>query len=224
MRDKKKTIKISPNKLEDLIWMSYRYCIGRRTAAASMHAGTIADLIFNNLDIFNKERREVIAEDIRRSILDVIKWNKHIKVEDHYSVDNWSWDFYSALLLASQECPYPREAIYHVDIASRNVTWYRDDSSVNDKYAESFDGMYHDLIPWVKLANALDESCHKDITVNVEGQDSKYDNTIRCFSYAARTQAEYTLVWASLDQDAGSNITMQGYVIPEMITKIENVK
>lgn len=218
-RNKKKTIEISPKNLEDLIWMSYRYCIGRRTAAASMHAGTIAELIFNNLDIFTEERRKVIVEDIRRSILDVIKWNKHIKIEGHYAVDNWSWDFYSALLIASKECPFPSEAIYYIDIAARNVTWYRDENSINDKYAESFDSMYNDLIPWVKLANALDESCHKDITVNIEGDE----RIIHCFPYVAYTQGEYKQVWASLEIDAGSNITKQGYIIPEKIKKIENI-
>ena len=211
-------MEIGTKALEDLIWMSYRYCIGRKTIAASSHAGTIADIIFKNPKFLSKDRLEIIVEDIRRSIFDVIKWNKHVKVEGHYAVDNWSWDFYSELLLASQKCPYPCEAIYYIDITTRNVTWYRDENSIN-KYAESFDYMYHDLISWVKLANALDETCHKDITVNIEGKE----HIIRCFPYVARIQGKYEQVWASLDRDAGSNITMQGYVIPELIIKIEDI-
>ena len=43
---KKKVKKEEPKEMsmyeEDLIWMSYRYCIGRHTIAASMHAGEIA--------------------------------------------------------------------------------------------------------------------------------------------------------------------------------------
>ena len=34
---------------EDCIWMSYRYCIGRSTIAAHMHAGGIANFVYDKL-------------------------------------------------------------------------------------------------------------------------------------------------------------------------------
>ena len=224
-RNEKKTIEISPNNLEDFIWMSYRYCIGRKTAAAHAHAGTIAELIFKNTNLLTKERKEFMAQDIRQCILDTLKWNKRIRVENNYHWYNTNWDFYTLLLDGMSECPYQSEARYVIDMEKRTLSWEKyifrhNESEILDRV----DDMYDDLIGWVKLANALDESCHKDITVNVEGQDKKYDRTIRCFPYAARIQGEYELVWASLEKDAGSNITMQGYIIPEMITKIEDVK
>ena len=228
-RNEKKTIEISPKNLEDFIWMSYRYCIGRRTAAAHAHAGAIADIIFKNPDLLSKERREFMAQDIRQSILDTLKWNKRIRFENNYHWHNTNWDFYTLLLDGMSECPYPLEARYVIDMEKRTLSWEKLENAVIDYTdrrlsVDKPDDMYDDLIVWVKLANALDESCHKDVTINVEGQDRKYDRTIRCFPYAARTQGEYMLVWASLEKDAGLNITMQGYIIPEMITKIEDVK
>lgn len=219
-RNEKKTIEISPKNLEDFIWMSYRYCIGRRTAAACAHAGVIADIIFKNPDLLTEDRKEFMAQDIRQSVLDTLKWNKRIRFENNYYL-NYDWDFYALLLEGMSECPYPSEARYVIDMENRTLSWEKYVFRHNEsKTLDKADDMYDDLIGWVKLANALDESCHKDITVNVEGKE----HTIRCFPYVARTQGEYILVWASLEKDAGSNITIQGYIIPEMITKIEDIK
>lgn len=220
MKDKKMKLELDPKKLEDLIWMSYRYCIGRKTIAASAHAGTVADIIFKNPNLLSKDRREFMAQDIRRSVLDILKWNKRIRFENNYYLD-FDWDFYALLLEGMSECPYPSEARYVIDMDKRTLSWEKYGFRHNEvEVFDKPDDMYDDLIVWMKLANALDETCHKDITVNVEGKE----HTIRCFPYVARTQGEYKQVWASLDRDAGSNITMQGYVIPEMITNLDNSK
>ena len=39
---------------EDLLWMSYRYYIGRKTIAASAHAGNIAQHTYN---VLSSERK-----------------------------------------------------------------------------------------------------------------------------------------------------------------------
>ena len=216
-RREKMTLEIDPRSLEDLIWMSYRYCIGRKTATASMHAGAVADIIFKNPNLLTKERKEFMAQDIRQSILDALRWNKRIRLENNYC--NTNWDFYALLLEGMNECPYPNEARYVIDMEARTLSWEKGGWNVTDS-TDKPDDMYCDLIGWVKLANALDETCHKDIIVNHEGQEK----VIRCFPYTAKTQGEYKRVWASLEKDAGSNITMQGYVIPELITNIDNIK
>lgn len=221
MKDEKMKLEINPKNLEDLIWMSYRYCIGRKTIAASSHAGTVADIIFKNPNLLTKDRKEFMAQDIRQCILDTLKWNKRIRFENNYHWYNTNWDFYTLLLGGMSECPYPTEARYIIDMEKRTLSWEKYGFRHNEiEITDKPDDMYDDLIGWVKLANALDETCHKDITVNVEGKE----HTIRCFPYVARTQGEYKQVWASLDRDAGSNITRQGYVIPEMITNLDNSK
>jgi hypothetical protein len=216
-RNEKRTIEISPKNIEDLIWMSYRYCIGRKTIAASMHAGTIADIIFKNPNLLNKDRIEFMVQDIRQCILDAFKWNNRIRFENNYYL-NHDWDFYSLLLEGMSKCPYPAEARYIIDMEKRTLSWEKGEHNVANSNGK-VDVMYDDLIGWVKLANALDETCHKDITVNVEGED----RVIRCFPYVAYTQGEYKQVWASIEHDANSNITLQGYIIPEKIKKIENI-
>lgn len=77
---REKKINISAMALEDFIWMSYRYCIGRRTGAAAMHTDNIAKLIGDNPDIFSKERLEFNAVDIRRQINQVCTYGDSIEV------------------------------------------------------------------------------------------------------------------------------------------------
>ena len=55
--------------MEDLIWMSYRYCIGRKTIAAHSHAGNIARYSFDHI---SDGRKRFMAKDIREEINDVL--------------------------------------------------------------------------------------------------------------------------------------------------------
>lgn len=213
-----KNITISPRRLEDFIWMSYRYCIGRKTIAAHQHAGTIADLMFKNLDKFDNDRIEFMAQDIRREILESIRFNSYIKIVNDYGNIDSDWDFYSALLLASMKCPNAKEVVYTIDFAKREVTWEKIEDIVNFRHNwEEFDSMYTDLIPWVKLANALDKRCHKKVTAMVN------DTTIteECFPYVAECRGIYMKVWASVEHDANSQIGQQCYIDPNLIVKVE---
>lgn len=221
MKKDKNSVVVNNKSMEDFIWMSYRYCIGRKTIAASAHAGTIADIIFKNPNLLTQDRKEFMAQDIRQCVLDTLKWNKRIRFENNYHWYNTNWDFYTLLLEGMRECPYPLEARYVIDMEKRTLSWEKYGFRHNEvEILDKPDDMYHDLIVWMKLANALDESCHKDIIVNHNGEEK----TIRCFPYAAWTQGEYKRVWASVEKDANSNITQQGYVIPELITNIDNIK
>jgi hypothetical protein len=116
-------VKVSAKDMDDFIWMSYRYCIGRKTIAASCHAGTIAELIFNNPKLLSKDRIEQMVTDIRNEIQDTIKWNKFIKFENEYSYSacmyDSTWDVYSAILTADTE--FPNETQYIADFSTRTV-------------------------------------------------------------------------------------------------------
>ena len=49
--------------MEDLIWMSYRYCIGRHTIAANSHAGDIAKYSFDHI---SENRKSFIVNSPER--------------------------------------------------------------------------------------------------------------------------------------------------------------
>ena len=211
-------IKIGSKDLEDFIWMSYRYCIGRKTIAASSHADTIANIMFKNPDFLSDGRKEFMAQDIRRCIFDTLRWNKRIRFENNYY--EYSWDFYALLLESMSKCPYPNEVRYIIDMEKRTLSCEKYKFRHNEtEILDKPDDMYYDLIGWVKLANALDESCHKNVIINLNGEEK----TIRCFPYTAKTQDGYENIWTSLEKDANYNITQQDYIIPELIIKIEDI-
>ena len=61
--------------------MSYRYCIGRHTIAASMHADTIMTLLNQNPSIMNKDRAAFNARDIRNEINRCISFKENIQID-----------------------------------------------------------------------------------------------------------------------------------------------
>ena len=68
--------------IDDMIWMSYRYCIGRHTIAAAMHAPQLAQFIAVN-DI-SEQRRQFYAKDILSSINDVLRLHDDVRVDGFY--------------------------------------------------------------------------------------------------------------------------------------------
>lgn len=209
----KVVVTLDPIEFEDFIWMSYRYCIGRKTIAASNHANTIFNLLLKYPNLLSDERKEFMAKDIRKSILDIIRWNKFIKITNLYIGDD-DWDMYSNILVASNSCEYKCDAIYTLDAASKTVTWNVVEKDPNDYV--SFDDMYHDLIPWVKLSNWLDKKCHKSIRVDESNTDP-----IICYPYAAMINGKYEMVWARVDV---SDVYINSYITPEFITNIDDIK
>ena len=73
---------------EDLIWMSYRYCIGRHTIAAAMHASNLVSIVDN----LSEDRKQFMAKDIRREINSTLKWKQNATIEGYN-------DFYNAYSL-----------------------------------------------------------------------------------------------------------------------------
>ena len=91
MAKKKNTINISNSSLEDMIWMSYRYCIGRHTIAAAHHAETIHSVIKSNPDLLTPERKHFMALDIRREITSQIAFRSNVYIEGCGDFDAFSF-------------------------------------------------------------------------------------------------------------------------------------
>ena len=202
----RRNISITKSALEDFIWMSYRYCIGRRTAAAAMHTDNIAKLIMKNPDALSKERLEFNAVDIRRQINQVCTYGDAIDVNTCRDMD-----VFSAVLYKSAEVDNPHEWIY--DIGSNGeVSLFKPDKPIEIP----FDSGYTDLVVWVKLANWLDKSTHRIITTEYEGNTA----TEECYPYPQKINGRYHKVWARISDP---NISCSRWVAEEYITKIEEL-
>lgn len=149
---------------EDLIWMSYRYCIGRHTIAAGMHAGNI---VKNSYDKLNPERRDFMAFDIRREIESILRWNKP--------------GFYLGSMFQRQDLPEYRPL--ELFIEAINYKSREELHKIKSIHLDSIGGEYtieylkdgecetfslielHDLMTWMDVASCFDSKSHKTCKV-----------------------------------------------------------
>lgn len=205
------TIKINPH-FEDFIWMSYRYCIGRKTIASCMHSDTILELIHNNPDILTKERIAFMVKDIRREI------NNHLQFKRSLHIEGFAddIDIFSNLMYSLNDIYIESKMIYYFDVNSMSIYDSKRDESLYE--FERPDSDYDDLIPWVKLANCLDISCHKNITLMFEGKQV----IKRCYPFPMSVRIDnkvkYHKVWTSILDD---NVSITKYIPEEYIMNIK---
>ena len=164
---------------EDLIWMSYRYCIGRKTIAAHSHAGNIACYSFNHL---SEDRKKFMAHDIRREINNVLHFRDNVSVLDyrqHLPEDVFSIIISDTVDRVGEILPegYDFDE-YNYEIDNGVITVERNEK-VTKNYSNKLIHEASDLLPWIKLANALDKSCHRKITINNDNEFIDYE----CFPY-----------------------------------------
>lgn len=69
---------------EDGIWMSYRYCIGRRSITSHSRAGDILKFYYNRLKL-TPDRCMFMSNDINKSIEDNLRWGQ-LNVYFNYSI------------------------------------------------------------------------------------------------------------------------------------------
>ena len=227
---KKKQIIIKDNDYhEQLIWMSYRYCIGRSTISAHAHAGDIAKY---SLDYLEDSRKQFMARDIRSKINETIKWNKNISIQNN--VYNYESDYMSDLLYAIKKLYKDQPIPFDIDTGYKfnlNIfpNGYDCDLVKKDQngklYTDSLRSVYNDLIPWIKLANACDVKNHKIVVTKYEGKIEEHI----CFGYPvfANYQGDdgFTIGERYVDLDSyKQNSYVDRYIAPEYIIDIKDVK
>lgn len=198
---------LSSKVVEDFIWMSLRYCIGRRTGAAAEHANTIMQIMHKYSHKFTKERKQLIIEDIRSEINLVLARQKNICL-DSYS-DN---DIFSLLFYSIEENEDTTNFIYTIDANRMRLLKER---RIGDpiKPWESFENLYIDLISWVKLANYLDEDSYYKVTTEYQGKTEEHI----CYAYPIKIGNSYTRVFSSVLEVSDK------YIAPEYMIKVESI-
>lgn len=203
----KNDITLSTKVVEDFIWMSLRYCIGRRTGAAIEHANTIMQIMHKYSHKFTKERKQLIIDDIRSEINLVLARQKNICL-DSYS-DN---DIFSLLFYSIEENEDTTNFIYTIDANRMRLLKER---RIGDsiKPWESFENLYIDLISWVKLANYLDEDSYYKVTTEYQGKTEEHI----CYAYPMKIGNSYTRVFSSVLEVSDK------YIAPEYMIKVESI-
>ena len=156
---------------KDLLFCSCRYCIGRHTAMAICMANDIAKNAVEYLD-FND--RQFLAHDIRRQINDIIHHKSNINVYDYRS--HITMDVLTRIVECIEEVGLGnREGGFQINdycfnVNETDVTIEPGNNSFLTSYTESFITCYTDRLPWIKLANALDDYSHYMVEYELNGE------------------------------------------------------
>ena len=193
---------------DDLIWMSVRYCVGRKTIAAATHARNLISIVH----YLPKDRREFLAMDIRREINSQLNWKKNLTVND-YSY-NPKWDAYTLLCKYLESNPDINDYEYDftIDVNTGDVTHIKREEALQDHSKTLLD--LSDYTPWIKLANYLDESSYFTIKAEMDGEKIEMNDV---FEYIDSYNGK--ILYTTKSQFEKNSYTTS-YIAPEYIKEI----
>lgn len=153
---------------EDCVWMSYRYCIGRSTIAAHMHAGDIANNCYSRL---TDARMQFMSEDINNEIYNRIHFNNFIDMGWYGNIPKKYFRpldvIYSILDIERIDSYEKIRSIRSIDIdwnsekeGFEHSIYYFNENDKKKDYLRSFSDL-SDLEVWQRLANLFDKENHK---------------------------------------------------------------
>ena len=150
---------------EDSIWMSYRYCIGRKTIAAVSRAADIA----RYAKYLSENRRKFNAKDIRNEISYTLRFS-NISVEG----SEYNYDAYTIIYsyMQSNEIDFAKNRVI-VNVCDGSIKFEPlEPESTSRTYNPKNDS--NDIIPWIELANYMAGEFYI-ITVKYEGKTEELE-------------------------------------------------
>lgn len=209
----------------DAMWMSYRYCIGRNTIAAHMHAGEIANHFYDKL---NTEKMAFNAYDICREIYDRLHFHNFINIESIFNIPEPKFKPLDILYdIFSKENISSLEKLN--EIKTIEIWWNTKDAEFEytiyyykdyDKNKHCYTSIYDitSLEVWQRLANLFDKSTHKRCKL-ID------DSIIEYYEYWRHThnqEGEYVYKKVKTPIDGYHNFSVCRY-IPEESIKEDNI-
>lgn len=176
---KKKRIKKLSDYEETLIWMSYRYAIGRHTIASHSHAGDIAQNSYERL-LLTPTRMQFMAKDINSEISSRLSWSSfNFRIDQYYGENRFGhspldlfYEFINSLNITDvQELGKYKDVHCYIDNFTGEVRYEtklnEDDSK---RYVSFMD--YEDYECWQTLAKVFDLKHHKFCKCIYNGEES----------------------------------------------------
>lgn len=178
-----KLITLNRDFIEDCLWMSIRYCVGRHTITASMHAADIAEFLRDNPDIISDERKKRLAFDIRREISDRV----HFHLNMHVDGTSYKWDAVTLMSKKISEILEENKLIYsnnkeeirgtfnpihyrwYINVDTGEVHYEKyDKKELRGSIPFDYDAELMDFLPWMRLAGWLDPTVYIEAGYNGE--------------------------------------------------------
>lgn len=223
-RKRKNTIiEVDKSVLNNLLWTSCRYCIGRHTYV-STYAYDFANELYNKIDVAEMKHN---AQDIRHEIETYLRTNCNFTVINKSEFDYDALSLYILFLNSQHDINNYNDMsqIKHIEcVISRDgqVTYNREEYDKDDSFrAIYFDSIY-DLIPWMDLANTFDYDSHYMIETTTGEQVEcikSYINDI-CTTDIGNTihPYKYHIIYRPI-----KNISDHVFINEDMIAKISHI-
>ena len=205
----------------DAMWMSYRYAIGRYTAAATMHAGHMVQNVYGKIP---EEQIDFDVFDMRREI------NRVLEFDFNFGLDIYTpqcyYDPIKALIQLSEKVKKD-SGISLLDYLKNNrvtakITETHDYEFINGMPIypgqEKYEMRLHELLAWANVANALDSKKHHKVTTKFSGEEKTYE----AFEYVTYDQVNgFHVHYTSIDNYLENPFKFT-YISKEFITKIDD--
>jgi hypothetical protein len=206
--------------IQSMVWMSYRYCIGRHSIGACMHAPELAQFI--NLNPRAARDKQFMAKDIRGSISDVMRWRDDVHVDGFPE----RVDAYSLILreIVDKKLDFEHKLYkYNVDFYTNTVSTEErrltDETAQRLSYLDSIIGQnISDLMPWIKLANWLDPQ----LMISYHDPELDEDFTKPGFEFFTNWGGQVHRKFAT-QETYMKNPFVDWYISPEFIIEITNI-
>lgn len=177
MKKKTKITKLSHYE-ETLLWMSYRYAIGRHTIAAHGHGCDIVKYSYERLKL-TPERCTFTGFDINQYIYDQMRFG-------FFSIDNYSintkdvnpLDVFFEFINEENIISYEELGKYKRVVAKWDGSkWAFDRTLCDDNEKRSYVSRmdFEDLIVWQRAAKIFNLDGHKTVVTNYNGEIKEYE-------------------------------------------------
>lgn len=173
-RVKKEKLEPLRNYEEDGIWMSYRYCIGRKSISSHARAGDILKYYYKRLKL-TPDRCCFMAQDINKSIEDCLRWGQlnvymsYSRFDNIYPLE----EVFNAI--SNSEGIIDSEKLNNISKINIEVLDY---GNVDYKISRDNNKNLHyplsdleDLMVWNNCAKILDLKSHKVCKVSYQDKD-----------------------------------------------------
>lgn len=218
-------IKVTKSFMDECLFSSWRYFIGRHSIQASMFPDDIARFLGENKGVFTEDRIKFMASDIRREVTDHIRWRDNVSVSgfnDHtdalslISTEIMQW-IADRKIKGISDIWLSRHKFY-VDLASERVfiSDYESDKEYPNVLCLEDWRTYE---KWILLANTMDP--HRLVEVDHYGKYTKYVCNHRYVLSDPEDGLyeiciEYNDVYSYMESGRSSI-----YLSPEFITKVD---
>ena len=158
----------------DLVWLSRNYAMERHSYAAS-HCD---DIISYADEVLSPERKEFMAQDIRRELGDRLRWcsfffDLPMGIEKTHSPLDLFLKFITENCIDTEEKILEFKHIQVEHSPEGEITYHTEKWDANEKEKHYFSAMDYldDYIGWDDLASYFLPSCHKKCRVVYKGQE-----------------------------------------------------